>query len=458
MNSIIAENLRTEQTVKLRIDAFFLMIGASKLLKASNFYKESGIPCLNVLKTIFTLIFTERNLYRTLTTNPETVGFSKNTAYRFLNSQTYNWSKFLRMAAENIIKYISAATNEDRTKVLIVDDSLYDRNRSKKVELLARVYDHSIHKFVKGFKMLTVGWSDGYSFIPAAFSLLSSQKDTNVICQSAAKDKRTIAYKRRLQAKSKSTDVLIELLSSIKHLPAKNVLFDSWFGLPKTICKVCGLGFNVICMVKNSSKIHYCYNNEWVPVSKLHKIAVKQGKNKGNITGSIQVSIRESKTSESLIPAKLVFVEARDSKEFLTILSTDVKISDEEILRIYGMRWNIEVFFKMCKSHLALAKEFQGRSYDMLISHTTIVFLRYMMLSVEHRNSNDLRTIGGLFYNICDEVKDINLNEALVLILSILKETLLQQSAISEELFKDILNAFFSSLPTFWSKKFKLCA
>ena len=458
MNSIIAENLRTEKTVKLRIDAFFLMIGASKLLKTSNFYKESGIPCLNLLKTIFTLIFTERNLYRTLTTNPETIGFSKNTAYRFLNSQTYNWSKFLRMAAENIIKYISAATNKERTKVLIVDDSLYDRNRSKKVELLARVYDHSIHKFVKGFKMLTVGWSDGYSFIPAAFSLLSSQKDTNVISQSEVKDKRTIAYKRRLQAKSKSTDVLIELLSSVKHLPAKYVLFDSWFGLPKTICKVCSLGFKVICMVKNSSKIHYYYNNEWVPVSKLHKIAVNQGKSKGNITGSIQVSIRESKTSEDLIPVKLVFVEARESKEFLTILSTDIEISDEEILRIYGMRWNIEVFFKMCKSHLALAKEFQGRSYDMLVSHTTIVFLRYMMLSVEHRNSNDLRTIGGLFYSICDEVKDINLSEALVLILSILKETLLQYSAISEELFRDILNAFFLSLPKIWSKKFKLCA
>lgn len=139
----------------------------------------------------------------------------------------------------------------------------------------------------------------------------------------------------------------------------------------------------------------------------------------------------------------MVFVKARDSKEFLAVLSTDVDISDEEILRIYDMGWSIEVFFKMCKSHLALAKEFQGRSYDMLISHTTIVFLRYMMLSVENRNSNVLRTIGGLFYNICDEVKDINLSEALVLILSILKENLLQYSSVFEELFKDILNAFF---------------
>lgn len=116
------------------------MIGASKLLKTSNLYKESGVACLNVLKTIYTLIFTERNLYRTLTTNPKTIGFSKNTAHRFLNSKKYNWSKFLRLAAENIIKYISATTNENRTKVLIVDDSLYDQKQKQE----SRTFSHSL--------------------------------------------------------------------------------------------------------------------------------------------------------------------------------------------------------------------------------------------------------------------------------------------------------------------------
>jgi len=57
-------------------------------------------------------------------------------------------------------------TSEDRADVLIVDDSLYSRNRSKKVELLARVYDHAAHRFVRGFRMLTLGWSDGNSFVP----------------------------------------------------------------------------------------------------------------------------------------------------------------------------------------------------------------------------------------------------------------------------------------------------
>lgn len=458
MNTIIADNLRTEQTVNSKIDLFFSKLGICKLLKQSNFYKEAGIPCVSVLKTIFTLVFTERNLYRTLATQPDKIGFSKNTAYRFLNSTTYNWVKLLRLIAESIVLKIDETTSADRAKVLIVDDSLYDRNRSKKVELLAKVYDHSVHKYVKGFKMLTVGWSDGRTFIPAAFSLLSSQKESNRLCESGIKDRRTAAFKRRQLAISKSTDVLIELIKSIKHLPAKYILFDSWFGLPKTICKVKSLGFDVICMVKNSSKIHYCYHNEWVPVSKLHKIATQNYKKNGNITGSILVSIRKSKDSEKLIPAKLVFVKARDSKEFLTILSTDIELSEEEILRIYGKRWDIEVFFKMCKSYLALSKEFQGRSYDMLIAHTVIVFLRYIMLANEARNSADLRTIGGFFFQICDEVEDIRLSTSLKLIISTLKEILSKYSLISEEMTENILNTFFSSLPRVWAQNLQLCA
>ena len=42
--------------------------------------------------------------------------------------------------------------------------------------------------------------------------------------------------------------------------------------------------------------------------------------------------------------------------------------------------YNIEFFFKIIKSLLRLRKEFQGVSYDLMISHTTIVFTRYVVL------------------------------------------------------------------------------
>ena len=65
--------------------------------------------------------------------------------------------------------------------------------------------------------------------------------------------------------------------------------------------------------------------------------------------------------------------------------STHCNLPDE-VVRIYGNRWDIKVFFKICKSFLALAREIQMRLYDALIAHTTFVMVRYIFLSVEHRH------------------------------------------------------------------------
>ncbi len=59
--------------------------------------------------------------------------------------------------------------------MLIFDDSLYNRARSKTVELLSRVHDHASGKYVKGLRMLTLAWSDGNSLI-RCFFLVEFQK------------------------------------------------------------------------------------------------------------------------------------------------------------------------------------------------------------------------------------------------------------------------------------------
>ncbi len=66
----------------------------------------------------------------------------------------------------------------------------------------------------------------------------------------------------------------------------------------------------------------------------------------------------------------------------------------------------------MTKSYLRLAEEFQGRSYDMMIAHTSIVFTRYLLLAVESRESEDPRTLGHLFYVCCDEMEDLKFASA----------------------------------------------
>ena len=95
------------------------------------------------------------------------------------------------------------------------------------------------------------------------------------------------------------------------------------------------------------------------------------------------------------------------------LLRTDTTLSEEEIIRIYGKRWKIEVFFKTCKSMLNLISECHSLSYDALTAHVAIVFTRYMLLATEQRKNEDQRTLGELFFFLVDEMADITFNRSL---------------------------------------------
>lgn len=94
-------------------------------------------------------------------------------------------------------------------------------------------------------------------------------------------------------------------------------------------------------------------------------------------------------------------------------MSTDVGLSEKEIIRIYGKRWDIEVFFKTCKSGLKQTSECRSTSFEALNAHTAIVFVRYMLLSYMHRADTDGRSAGELFCAVCDEIADITFAMAL---------------------------------------------
>jgi hypothetical protein len=101
---------------------------------------------------------------------------------------------------------------------------------------------------------------------------------------------------------------------------------------------------------------------------------------------------------------QLVFVRdrRRGSKKWLALITTDTTLSADEVIRLDGKRWDSEVFFKSAKSVLNLVHAFHGRSYDHLVVHTTIVCLRYQLLAVAARDEADDRTIGTLFWAMCD--------------------------------------------------------
>lgn len=101
----------------------------------------------------------------------------------------------------------------------------------KKTELLAKVFDLCSMKFKCGYRMLTLGWSDGNSFVPINHCLLSATNDKNLLCETANFDRRSLAGIRRKQSRRKATEVMIGLVKTaqLSGVSAKYVLFDSWF-------------------------------------------------------------------------------------------------------------------------------------------------------------------------------------------------------------------------------------
>lgn len=450
VNTMIPNNDAHENQLQPLILWFLKEFQVGKILSQSNCRKERGVPVVEIFKTLFSLVFTGKTFLRFLQTDLESAAGTKDTVYRFLNSTCTNWRKFLWLLSSTVFKYIRSLTSEGRVDVLIVDDSLYSRFRSKKVELLAKVFDHVNHRFVKGFRMLSLGWSDGNSFVPLAFSLLSSQKEKNRLVEmNPGIDKRSNGYRRRIEATRKSTDVLIVLLQEAKEqgFIAKHVLFDSWFAFPNVLARVLGIGFHPIAMVKKSPKVFYRYQGKAITLESLYA-AVNKKRGRAKILASVIVELNQT-LSDQPIRAKIVFVRDRNrSRQWLALITTDIDLPDEEVVRLYGKRWDIEVFFKVIKTHLKLGKEFQGRSYDSMVAHTTIVFARYILLSLGQRKNNDDRTLGGIFFDCCDELQDIRFVTALGLLLSLMARLLSEVVNVTKEQVAELYSKFVAGLPS----------
>lgn len=456
MNKSITQDAQNDNQISKTIRRFFTRFHVSSALKSANAYKRKGIPVVEIFQYLFILIFSNRSMYMNLLSERNTPAFGKDTVYRFMKMLQINWIRFTTVLSSRIInEAILPLDSEERANVLIIDDSMFERNRSKKVELLTKVYDHAKHAYKFGFRMLTLGWSDGSTFLPVNSVLLSSENRINRINEASAMDKRTVGYKRRQLSMQKATSVMLELLKYAKHaaIPAKYVLFDSWFSSPSSIHAVKEIGYDVIAMVKKTPKMFFRYNGEDMSlVSIYNKNRKRRGRSRYLLSAMVDV-VKDGK----IIPAKVVYVRNRNKrKEYLCIISTDTELDENEIIRIYGKRWDIEVFFKVCKSYLHLSKECRSISYDAMTAHTAVVFARYMMLSLESRESNDERSLGELFLYFSDELSDITWIQAFQLLLQMFRKQLTDHLDMTDDKIDELVDTFMNTIPALLRSKLQV--
>lgn len=294
---------------------------------------------------------------------------------------------------------------------------------------------------------MTLGWSDGNTFMPVNSCLIASSKESNIIGPTKDFDKRSIAGRRRKLAQTKAPEVMLSLLDAAvsSGLSADYVLFDCWFANPAQITDVKSKGMDVIAMLKKSSRIQYQYEGQKLNIKQIY---AKNKKRRGRSRYLLSVDVMVGK--ENPISAKIVCVRNKaNRKDWLAFICTNATLSEEEIIRIYGKRWQIEVFFKTCKSTLNLIGECHSLSYDALTAHAAIVFARYMLLALEQRKSEDQRTLGELFFFLVDEMADITFTRSLCILMDALMASLQEILNLSEEQLAAFTADFVSRLPQY---------
>ena len=201
-------------------------------------------------------------------------------------------------------------------------------------------------------------------------------------------------------------------------------------------------------MIKKSSRIRYEYEGQQLSIKKIFGICRKRrGRSKYLLSVNVMVG-REQK-----IPVKIVCVRnKRNRKDWIAFICTNPDLSEEEIIRIYGKRWQIEVFFKTCKSYLNLIGECHSLSYDALTAHVAVVFARYMMLALEQRKDEDHRTLGEIFFFLTDELADITFGESFQIILRAMFEGIYTVFQVTEAQIDEFINIFVSQLQDFLQK------
>ena len=82
-----------------------------------------------------------------------------------------------------------------------------------------------------------------------------------------------------------------------------------------------------------------------------------------------------------------------------------------------------------------------------MTAHTAVVFTRYMMLSLESRESNDSRSLGELFLYFSDEMSDITWIQAFQMLLQMFRTMLSDNTELSEDKIDELVDTFMNTVP-----------
>ena len=78
-----------------------------------------------------------------------------------------------------------------------------------------------------------------------------------------------------------------------------------------------------------------------------------------------------------------------------------------------------------------------------------VVFARYMMIALEQRKSEDVRTLGEIFFFLSNELEDITFRKSMSIIMEAMIASIKETFKVSQDQISSLIESFFNRLPSY---------
>lgn len=270
-------------------------------------------------------------------------------------------------------------------KLLLVIDDTFREKKGDKTEGVGKFFDHAKGRYINGNNFVTSCLQVGEVYLPHKVKMYLKEEAAEAMDEEF-RTKPEIAY----------TDMIEPL--QVPEGVAVYVVFDSWWYSGELTRNILALGHHVVCQLKNNKKLQGDVNvSELADTAKYSKVEIEvRGKKKVYLASEHIVKIPE------VGEVKLVISRRGKDKAPNFYMTTDVGLSQEEVLEIYENRWSIELAHREANQKLGF-KDYQMRDKRAIERFMQLSFLAWTIILIAEVTGKHYGTV----------IKEMRLSEVL---------------------------------------------
>ena len=378
--------VKTSNLVESNASSLFEKFKLASILEQCQIVKEKGYTIVHMLYMMLIIILQRSRSMLSGIANLQAAKL-KNPINSMLNDENYNWRNLLYRISKRFAEL--CPTPEGQVPVLIIDDTSKEKS-GRRGEFISWFMDHCRQVYYMGYQVVMSVWHNGVVAIPLDFELKIGKSRVKHAKKGIYR-KGTHTEQRQRMAKQKKTKIAESFIrrAMLRCFEFRYVLWDSWYNNSSSYRFVFetlkSKGIDLVAMVKRDGQ-KYLWGNSFLKIKQLYRKAGKwqHDKSTGIMCKSIVVGVLDKNSGNDpelqtvIGRVKMCFFKYPSQKRYKALISTDLSLSEMEILSIYMRRWSIEVVFKDLKQHFGFYQS-KSSKYAPQIADLTIRCVFYNM-------------------------------------------------------------------------------